>query len=263
MADLDIKSCNCCDVPQVEARFEVFAGEANCCGLPAPISGYPDSLFSAFSYDTTYTVRTYSVPDFPNFTESPCVRTRSRTGADYSYRTEEGPPSCPDSEFTDEGCEDVYDSLPSCGSVSPSPGLQCISLIEDNEITSTLVDCSVEAVTEQAALSAFSQGPFSEWEDVRDIMPGKTSDYAGTLYSRTEFEIRKVGYPVPIWIVLTIEEDNGVDDPSYVEEEIFLGWGITAGLYTLTPVYGLARTIVSLKLFVAPQYPPSAAPPPP
>lgn len=257
MADLDTKSCFCCDAPQIEARLQVISGTAICCGQPAPISGYGDTQYSAFAYDTAYTVRTYSTTTFPDYTESICTRSRSRSGSDYAaIGGDSGAPSCPASTFTDSGCESIYGSLLPCGAVSPSPGSECIANITDTETSSTEVDCSDEAVSAEAEEAAAIALPFDAWGDVADIMDGEFSDYGGGSYLKSSFEIRKVGYPVPVWIVLTIEEDDGIGAPSYVEETILLPWGETFATYELMPAYGFARTIIDVKVFIAPQSPP-------
>jgi hypothetical protein len=251
------EECLCCEAPDVESRFQVEAGDAICCGQTAPLDGYGDTQFSAFAYDTVYTVREYSVPSFPDFSESTCTRSRSRTGGTYVVEVDETP-ICPFSEFTDSGCEDIYGVLPTCGSVSPSPGLQCISSEVSTETSSSVVDCSDEAVSAEALGGAgivinYEDNP---WTDVVDGMPGGESSYGGQQYTKTTFEIRKKGYPVPCWIVLTIERTDMEMNVDYLEETIFIPWGELTAIYPLEPAYGESLLITDTKLYYPPKLPP-------
>jgi hypothetical protein len=241
----------------MQMRFKIEYGQAVCCGLPAPISGFGDQFFSSFTYTTTYTVRKYEVEDFPEFTEEPCERTRSRTGDEYAAVGEEGiTPTCTPSEFEDDGCEEIYGVLPSCNNITPQPGTECISNTVDDVVTSSPVDCEDEAVSAQAQEAAGVVVDFDDnpWEDVLTMAGGTT--YGGGFYIKISYEIRKLGYPIPVWIVLTIEVDDGVGEPTYEEDTIFLGWGETYITYDIAPSYGLSKTIVDVKVYYAPQKPP-------
>lgn len=252
-----IQNCFCCDSPDVESRFQVLAGDAVCCGIVAPISGYGDTQFSAFAYDTVYTVRTYNSTDPNDYSETTCTRSRSRTGADYAVASDETP-ICPESEFTDTGCETIYGVLPSCGSISPNVGVQCISNTVDTETSSTVVDCSDEAVSAAALGGAGIVVDYDDnpWTDVIDGMPGATSSYGGQQYTKTTFEIRKLANPIPCWVVLTIERTDIDMNVDYLEDTIFIPWGEFVATYDLEPAYGESLLITETKLFFPPRLPP-------
>lgn len=257
MSDSLANDCLCCDEPALESRLQLESASAACCGQTAPISGYGDTQFSAFAYDTVYTVRTYNSTNPLDYTETTCTRSRSRTGADYAVSTDGSAPSCPASEFTDSGCEDIYGVLPGCNVVSPNVGVQCISNVTDTETSSTEVDCGDEAISNEAFAGSAIQIQFddSPWLLVTEGMFGG-SGYGGQSYSKTSFEIRKVGYPVPCWIVLTIERTDLDSNVTYLEDTIFLPWGQTTATYDLTPTYGEFLNIIDVKTYCAPKFPP-------
>lgn len=258
MSDSLANDCLCCDEPAIETRFQQEAATAICCGQVAPISGYGYTQFSAFAYDTVYTVRTYKSTNPRNYTETTCTRSRSRSGPDYAFSNDgETAPSCASSSFTDTGCA-TKQTLPSCGIVSPNVGVQCISNVTNTETSSTEVDCGDAAVSAVAEANAGILYPFEEspWLPASVGMLGGGSGYGGTIYSRTSYEIRKVGYPVPCWIVLTIERTDLDSNVTYLEDTIFLPWGQTTATYDLTPTYGEFLRIIEVKTYCAPKFPP-------
>lgn len=258
MSESLANDCLCCDEPALESRLQYSTATAICCGQTAPISGYGDTQFSAFAYDTVYTVRTYNSTDPLDFTETTCTRSRSRTGPDYAFSNDGATaPSCAESSFTDTGCA-TEQTLPSCNNVSPNVGVQCISNITDTETSSTEVDCGDAAVSAVAQANVAILDPFedSPWLNVTVGMDAQESGYGTGLYYLTEFEIRKVGYPVPCWIVLTIERTDLDSNVTYLEDTIFLPWGQTTATYDLTPTYGEFLRIIEVKTYCAPKFPP-------
>lgn len=251
-------SCLCCPEPGIESRLQYEAATAICCGLPAPIDGYGDTRFSAFAYDTEYTVRTYNSTNPADFSETTCTRSRSRTGDDYAFSNDGlSAPVCDDSSFTDTGCT-TEQALPSCGSVSPNVGVQCISGTVDTETSSTTVDCGDEAVSAIALANKGIIDSFesSSWLTVTSGMADAESGYGDGLYYITKFQIRKVGYPVPCWIVLTIERTDLDSNVTYLEDTIFMAWGETSTTYDLEPTYGEFLRITDVKVYCAPKEPP-------
>lgn len=121
-----------------------------------------------------------------------------------------------------------------------------------------MVDCGDSAVSAEAAAAAAIAVDYDDnaWTEAVSGMEGAESSYGNTAFIETSFEIRKVGYPVPAWIVLTIEVTDLASNVTYEEQQIFMPWGMTSTTFTLAASYGYSKIIADVKVYLAPKQPP-------